>query len=70
MLWIGDSLVVDNDGLHGSRTESGRIALARGLHPVTLAFFQRTGGVDLELAYRGPGVAHQVVPPEVLFHKP
>jgi alpha-L-fucosidase len=69
-LWIGDFLVVDNDGLHGSQTESGRVALAKGLHPVTLAFFQRTGSLDLELAYRGPGVPHQVIPPEVLFHKP
>jgi len=68
-LWIGDTLVVDNDGLHGSRTESGRIALARGLHSIAVGFFQRTGGMDLEVAFRGPGVEHQVVPPEVLFHK-
>jgi len=25
--------------------------------------------VDLEVAFRGPGVEHQVVPPAVLFHK-
>jgi alpha-L-fucosidase len=68
-LWIGDTLVVDNDGLHGSRTESGRIALAWGLHPITVGFFQRTGGMDLEVAFRGPAVEHQVVPPEALFHK-
>ena len=68
-LWIGDTLVVDNDGLHGSQTESGRVALAWGLHPITVGFFQRTGGVDLEVAFRGPGVEHQVVPPAVLFHK-
>jgi alpha-L-fucosidase len=68
-LWIGDTLVVDNDGLHGSQTESGRIALAWGLHPITVGFFQRTGGLDLEVAFRGPGVEHQVVPPAVLFHK-
>ena len=68
-LWIGDILVVDNDGLHGSQTESGRIALAWGLHPIAVGFFQRTGGVDLEVAFRGPGVEHQVVPPAVLFHK-
>ncbi|MFA9452457.1 MAG: alpha-L-fucosidase [Candidatus Aminicenantaceae bacterium] len=68
-LWIGDTLVVDNDGLHGSQTESGRIALARGLHPISTGFFQRTGGMDLEVAFRGPGVEHQVVPSAVLFHK-
>jgi alpha-L-fucosidase len=68
-LWIGDTLVVDNDGLHGSQTESGRIALTRGFHSIAVGFFQRTGGVDLEVAFRGPGVEHQVVPPEVLFHK-
>jgi hypothetical protein len=34
-----------------------------------VGFFQRTGGMDLEVAFRGPAVEHQVVPPEALFHK-
>ncbi len=50
-LWIADSLVVDNDGLHGAREESGVIALAAGLHPITVAMFEQSGDVELTASY-------------------
>ena len=43
VLWIGDSLVVDNDGLHGSGEIPGQIALKAGLHPITIKMFQCKG---------------------------
>jgi alpha-L-fucosidase len=66
-LWIGDQLVVDNDGLHGPREESGVVALAAGLHPITVAMFEQGGGFVLEVAYSGPGLARQPVPSGALF---
>jgi alpha-L-fucosidase len=66
-LWIGDYLVVDNDGVHGSREQSGAVALAEGLQPVTVAMFDQGGGFDLEVSYQGPGVARQRIPASVLF---
>jgi alpha-L-fucosidase len=66
-LWIGDQLVVDNDGLHGPREESGVVALAAGLHPITVAMFEQGGGFVLEVAYSGPGLARQPIPPVALF---
>jgi hypothetical protein len=66
-LWIGDQLVVDNDGLHSSREESGVIALAAGLHPLTVAMFEQSGGFGLEVSYEGPGIARQPVPSAALF---
>ena len=66
-LWIGDRLVVDNDGLHGPREESGVVALAAGLHPITVAMFEQGGGFVLEVAYSGPGLARQPIPPGALF---
>jgi alpha-L-fucosidase len=68
-LLIGDEVVVDNDGLHGSTEIEGRIALQAGIQPLTVEFFQRTGGMDLELAYRRPGAEKQTVPPTAFFHK-
>ena len=67
-LYIGEDLVVDNDGLHGSLEGMGRIALAAGFHPITVGFFQKTGGVDFEVSYSGPGIEKQAIPASSLFH--
>jgi hypothetical protein len=67
-LWIGDELVVDNDGLHGMRTRSGAIALAAGLHPMRLEFFENGGGAGLRLRWSGPNVGTQAIPAERLAH--
>ena len=66
-LWIGDQLVVENDGLHGSREESGAVALAAGLHPITVAMFEQSGGFELQVSYAGAGLARQAVPSAALF---
>jgi hypothetical protein len=67
-LWIGDELVVDNDGLHGMRTRSGDIALAAGRHPMRLEFFENGGGAGLHLRWSGPNVGTQAIPAERLAH--
>ncbi len=46
-LYIGDQLVVENDGLHGMRERSGTIALAPGLHRIRVEFFENFGGAGL-----------------------
>ncbi len=67
-LFLDDSLVVDNNGLHSLREESGVIALAGGLHRIRLTFFQRLGDVGLAVYYKGRGVGKQKVPPALLAH--
>jgi alpha-L-fucosidase len=67
-LFIGEQCIADNDGLHGSNVKSGMIALAKGAHPITVTFFQKTGGLNLELFYSGEGLEMQEVPPSALFH--
>lgn len=49
---IGDRTVVDNDGFHGDEQRTGMIALRAGLHPITVRYFQGTGGASLTLRYR------------------
>ncbi|UCF34625.1 MAG: alpha-L-fucosidase [Phycisphaerales bacterium] len=66
-LYIGEDLVVDNDGLHGMREAEGRIALAAGAHPLTVTFFEKTGGDGLEVFCAGPGMEKQPVPKEILM---
>ncbi len=67
-LYIGDQLVVDNDGLHGPAEEMGQIILERGLHPIRVDFFQASGGEELRVSYSGPGINKQTVPSAVLSH--
>jgi alpha-L-fucosidase len=66
-LWIGDALVVDNDGLHSAHEESGVVALAAGLHPITVAMFEQSGGFELEVGWSGPGMANGPIPRAAFF---
>ena len=50
-LLVDDQLVVDNDGLHGSRERQGTIDLAEGEHEIVVEFFQRTGRVALDVQF-------------------
>ena len=61
-LFIGSTLVVDNDGLHGTREKSGQIGLKAGLHAITVTFFERGGYQQLNVSYAGPGLAKTVIP--------
>jgi len=61
-LWIGDTMVVDNDGLHGTRERSGTIGLKAGRHALKVAFFERGGGQVLTVSWQGPGLAKQTIP--------
>ncbi len=68
-LYIGDKMIVDNDGLHGMVEERGVIALSAGLHPIRVQFFQKSGGRDLKVSLEGPSAEKQVIPGTMLFHQ-
>jgi alpha-L-fucosidase len=65
-LWIADTLLIDNDGLHGAKPVSAPVALEAGWHPITVAMFQATGGLELNLSWGGPGIISQPVPARAL----
>jgi len=69
LLWVGDTLVVDNDGVHWSSVEKGSISLAAGLHPIRLGYFQEHNVKELLVSWQGPGLDWEPIPPEALFHK-
>ena len=66
-LHLYGQLVVDNDGLHGMAERSGAMALTAGLHTITVTFFAKTGGDELEVWYEGPGIEKQRIPSDALF---
>ncbi|MFH0990449.1 MAG: alpha-L-fucosidase [bacterium] len=66
-LYIGDSLVVDNDGLHGMKEVKGMIALAAGFHPIRVVYFEKTGGDGLSVSVTSKKIKKQVIPSSMLF---
>ncbi len=67
-LWIGDSLVVDNDGLHGDKTVYGSIGLKAGHHPIRVAFFEYGGGEILKVGYKTPSGTSGEIPTNHLHY--
>ena len=67
-LWVADTLVVDNDGLHGAGEIAGQVALKAGLHSFEVRMFQGKGGQSLDLFIAGPGLEKQSVGTNMLFH--
>ena len=67
VLYIGDEIVVDNDGSHESRERLGMIALKAGFHPVTIKFRQFENYIDLKVAVKGPGYEKRPIQLNDLF---
>ncbi|CAA9250957.1 MAG: L-sorbosone dehydrogenase [uncultured Cytophagales bacterium] len=66
-LSIGNTLVVNNDGLHGTRERSGTIRLRAGKHAITVTCFDNTGSETLGVSYAGPGLTKRAIPATALF---
>jgi len=69
-LWIGDELVVDNDGLHGVAEATGMVRLAAGLQPIRVEFFEAAGDESLSAFIEGPGLPRQEIAPRMLSSEP
>ncbi|MBD0258837.1 MAG: T9SS type A sorting domain-containing protein [Cytophagales bacterium] len=66
-LYIGSTLVVNNDGLHATRERSGTIRLRAGTHALTVTYFEKTGSEGLNVSYAGPGITKRAIPSGALF---
>ncbi|HRC33378.1 MAG TPA: PQQ-dependent sugar dehydrogenase, partial [Bacteroidia bacterium] len=66
-LYIGNSLVVDNDGLHSKYEASGTIGLKAGKHAMRVEYFEATGSEIFTVSYSGPGITKQIIPSASLF---
>jgi hypothetical protein len=70
LLYLGDELLVDNNGLHGMRTAGGVAALREGTHPIRIEFFESGGGAGLILRWSGPGASGVVLNAELVYPEP
>ncbi|MFO0688814.1 MAG: NPCBM/NEW2 domain-containing protein [Myxococcota bacterium] len=61
-LYVDGVLVVDNDGLHGTRAIQGSRNLTAGTHTLRVEFFEKTGGQVLEVGYKTGNPSFQPIP--------
>jgi putative heme-binding domain-containing protein len=66
-LYIDDTEVINNDGLHGMSEKAGSINLSPGAHPFIVTYFDNGGGDGLSLAWRGPGIRRKTRVPADRF---
>ncbi|HEV8200959.1 MAG TPA: PA14 domain-containing protein [Candidatus Polarisedimenticolia bacterium] len=65
-LYIGETVVVNNNNLHAAQEKSGVIGLTAGKHLITVLYFENDATQSLSVSYSGPGIAKQVIPDNVL----
>lgn len=60
---------LSNDGLHGMEEKSMDIALAKGMHPIEIQYFQAGGGNGLNLEWKRKGTDRTVIDPSCLLRQ-
>jgi hypothetical protein len=69
-LYIGETLVVDNGGLHAMQTRTGTLTLKPGYHAVRLDYFDGGDAWTLTTRWQPPGGEMQAIPSELLYCVP
>jgi hypothetical protein len=65
-LYVGEELVVENDGLHGMRPVMGEIGLKAGWQPLRVEYFNAAGDRGLAVSWRGPRQVRAPIPADSL----
>jgi len=68
--YLGHSLVVENDGVHGGTKRSGAMSLDPGKHAFTLHFFEKEGGEHNHVTWSGPGFSEKPLDGTALTQSP
>ncbi len=66
-LWVNDQLVVSNDGVHATQTQSGAARLTKGRHKLQVGVFNLGGPVELRVDIEGPNLKRQPASPLVFL---
>lgn len=67
---IRDTVIVNNDGLHGATPQEGEFDLNPGEHPFLIEYFEGTSDNVLKLEWMVPGTTEYVVVPAWAFTTP
>ena len=61
-LYIDDSVVVNNNGVHGNTEKEGTLHLIKGSHSFRVEYFNGDGRGNLVVSWKGPKVDKQIIP--------
>ena len=67
-LFINGKELINNDGLHGAKEESGKINLNKGYYPILVKYFQAGGGQKLIVSWQLAGSKKLEITDENLFY--
>jgi hypothetical protein len=70
LLYLGDTLIVDNGEQHGPQTRMGFAALRAGYYPITVEYFDAGGDQVLEAHVTGPGLPRRPLADSLLWRQP
>lgn len=68
-LLIDGMEIVDNDGNHGSTEKSGKAALKKGYHKLSIQYYDGAGDNNLQVFMQSPNGTKTELPPAMLFHE-
>lgn len=66
-LWVNNQQLINNWVNQSATEKSGAIQLTGGQrYPITMEYYDNSGGASAKLSWSGPGIAKQIVPQSVL----
>ena len=68
ILKIDDTILIDNDGLHGESEVSAPISLRKGFHKILVKYIQAGGDKKLNVLWSSANISKSDIPSSVLFH--
>ena len=69
-MYLGDQLVIDDDGFNYNCMRTGQVELKAGYHPIKLKLFNTIYGQSIKLSYKLPGSDKLIeVPADSFFSK-
>ena len=68
-LYIGEDLIINNDGLHGMIRRTGTAPLSQGWHQIRIEFFERGGGAGLIATIQGPNQNEVSLAGDLISHE-
>ncbi|MFH0735850.1 MAG: alpha/beta hydrolase-fold protein [bacterium] len=66
--YIGDNLIINNDGLHANIEKNGRVYLQKGKHRITVLFMQSSYDYQLKLEYESSEILKQQIPDSIFYY--
>jgi hypothetical protein len=66
-LFINGTQLINNDGLHATRSRLGTINLTAGFHPIRCDYFELGGGHTCLLKWSGPSRPEEIIPASAFF---